>query len=149
LKPPSASVSCAGSTVKVRALHPPRRLPRCWIPRCSTVAVGRPMRPLLMARINGSPLRVDAERLSPSQCDRLRFRKARRIPSAQRGSITLASGGCFCSSAFLQENGEKARRFSARSMARSAGSAAPKSCLSKKSYRRSRSLCASPVRRTL
>src|SRR5260370_5059375 len=60
------------------------------------------MHSLLMARINGSPLRVDAESLSPSQCDRLQFQKARHIPSVRKGSTVLASG------VLLQE------RFSAR-----------------------------------
>jgi hypothetical protein len=55
--------------------------------------VCRPMHSLLMARINGSPLPVDAESLSPSQCVRLQFQKARRIPSVRRGSIVLASAG--------------------------------------------------------
>src|ERR1700675_1622845 len=69
--------------------------------------VCRPMDSPLMARINGSPLRVDAESLSPSQCDRLQFQKARHIPTVRRGSTVLASGGSSARALFCTKTGRK------------------------------------------
>jgi hypothetical protein len=61
--------------------------------------VCRPMHSLPMARINGSPLRVDAESLSPSQCDRLQFQKRDvcRVSEGRWGGRVDAAGRvAFC-----------------------------------------------------
>ena len=77
------------------------------IPRAAPT-LRRPSLPTI--RINGSSLRVVAESLSPSQCVCLRFQKARRIPSARRGSVFLANGGSsaiapFCSKTVRKRGG--------------------------------------------
>jgi len=56
------------------------------------------MHSLLMARINGSPLRVDVESLSPSQCERLQFQK-RDVSWVSEGDQQFSPAGFFCNSA--------------------------------------------------